>query len=253
MAELRELVAYLDGLLKPALYKDASKNGLQVDSGNARVDRVAAAVDSGLSVIEEAAAGGAQLLLVHHGLLWGDDLPLTGPFGRKIGALYRSGCSLYASHLPLDGNEQVGNNFELGRFLNLTNLEGFFDYHGMPIGCRGETKVQSSLDEIASACEAIPGATKPLVLPFGPHKVRKIGIVTGSGSSALEECAHAGLDLLISGEPKQAAFHTCKELGINAIFAGHYGTETFGVKALLQRLQHSFGVTTLFVDQPTGI
>lgn len=252
MADRNAIVTYLDELLRPALYTDASKNGLQVDAGRSEVTRVAVAVDSGLSVVEEAVDKSADLLIVHHGLFWGSESTLTGAFGAKIRLLVQGGCSLYASHLPLDGNPEVGNAFELGRFLGVSDLAGFCHYGGMTIGARGALH-SATVDSVAKACASMLGAGSPLILPFGRKQIDTVAIVTGSGSSALEDCSREGIDLLISGEPKQAAFHTCKELGLNAIFAGHYATETFGVRALLSRIQAAFSVEGIFIDQPTGI
>src|SRR5262245_25723963 len=124
MTQLKTVTAFFDSLLEVHSYQDSALNGLQVDSGRAEVSCVAFAVDAGQSVIEEAIQRGAELLVVHHGLYWGSCEPVTGPIGRKIRTLISRGCSLYASHLPLDGNTEVGNGFELARYLGLEDISG---------------------------------------------------------------------------------------------------------------------------------
>jgi putative NIF3 family GTP cyclohydrolase 1 type 2 len=62
-----------------------------------------------------------------------------------------------------------------------------------------------------------------------------------------------GLDLFITGEPKQQAYHEAKELGLSVVCMGHYGSETFGVRALQRILTERFGVQTEWIDEPTGI
>jgi dinuclear metal center YbgI/SA1388 family protein len=214
---------------------------------------VAIAVDSGLSVIESAISQKAQLLIVHHGLYWGKEQPIRAVFGKKVRALLASGCSLYAAHLPLDAHSELGNNAQLGNLVGLTQRQGFALLDQNYIGLQGELQSPLGIEEVASRLATLPGAGKPLLLQFGPKKIKKVGIISGSGSFALPEAARCGLDLFISGEPKQEAYHLCRELELNAIFAGHYATETVGVKAVAQQLETVYKLQTFFVHEPTGI
>ncbi len=255
MAQLDSIVNYLNSLLPPEKYKDHSQNGLQVECpGDLNIDKIACAVDSGLSIIEKAVENRAKLLIVHHGLFWGESACITGILGRKIKTLLDNGCSLYASHLPLDGNAEVGNAVEVARFLNCDRVELGFSLPGCaPIGAIGDFSKALPLSEIVERGSRMPAAVTPLVLPFGKTEIKRIGIVTGSGSSMLEESARLGLDLLVSGEPKHAAYHEAKELRMNVAFFGHYATETFGPLALLKRLTQQFDCAGTFIEEPTGI
>ena len=253
MAQLHSIIEYLDSLLEPQSFNDVALNGLQLESSAKDVRKVAVAVDSGTSVIKAAIAQEAQLLIVHHGLFWGSVQALTGSFGKKIDQLFSGDCSLYAAHLPLDAHREVGNAFELGRFLSLDLLESFFEYRGTRIGARGKLAKARSIDYFIERTKEMPGAKQPLVLPFGPQQIKTVGILTGSGSSAIMEAAGAKLDLLVTGEPKQEAYHLAQELKLNVLFAGHYATETFGVRALGQRLKKDFDIDYVFIDEPTGI
>lgn len=253
MAQFSSIVSYLDKLLTPSLYSEPAWNGVQVDSAMGDVRKVAFAVDAGLSVIEKAINEECNLLIVHHGLLWGKALPINGSFGEKIRALIKGRCSLYASHLPLDGNSEVGNGFELARYFGLGNIEGFCLHYGGFVGAKATSAKPLPLEFFLEKGAAMVGAIKPLVLPFGAREIRKVGLVTGSGSSAITLAHEEGLDLLISGESKQEAYHLAKELKINVIFFGHYATETFGVRALAPRVKAGFDVETIFIDEPTGI
>lgn len=257
MADLYSLLELLEALLEPNRYQDLALNGLQVESGVSEIRKVACAVDSGLSVINRAIDENAQLLIVHHGLYWGEQMPIRGPFGKKVRALIEGGCSLYAAHLPLDGNVEVGNAFELARYLELDELAPFAEYKGNTIGAAGVPAprggARGNLEYFMQQLSQLSPSQRLFVLPFGREEIRKVGIVTGSGTFAAHACAGAGIDLLISGEPKQEAYHLAKELGLNMIFAGHYDTETFGVKALARRIAPLCHVETLFIDEPTGI
>lgn len=136
--------------------------------------------------------------------------------------------------------------------MGLTDLEGFLEYKGGFIGAKGRIK-STSMDYFSKKLSSIAGAKEPLVLPFGKEKIASVAIVTGSGAFAISSAAKEGIDLFISGEPKQEAYHLAKELKINVIFAGHYATETFGVAALAKKVADKFDVKTLFINEPTGI
>lgn len=253
MASALEISDYLDSLLQISQFKDDSQNGLQVDAASKKVSTVAVAVDSGLSIIEKAIKLKAQILIVHHGMFWNSPFSLRGIEGEKVRKLIENGCSLYGAHLPLDSHLKFGNAALLAKFLGLSDIEPFFEYHGKSIGVRTSSKQPLKLQDIVEKCKKMSGAIEPLVLPFGRKDIKNIGIVTGSGSVALEECKKLGLDLLVSGESKQSAYHLAKELQINAVFAGHYATETFGVIALGKELERKFKLKSIFIDEPTGI
>ena len=253
MAELREILRYLTELLTPADFEDASFNGLQVESPSQDIRKVATAVDSGLSIIERATAAKSQLLIVHHGLLWGGVMPIAGTYGKKVNLLLSSGCSLYASHLPLDAHRVVGNNALLAQHFELTLEGGFAEANGKFIGVLARTKSLLTREHFTQQARQLTGCTDALMLPFGPEKISTVGILSGSGAFAIHAAAAQGIDLLISGEPKQQVYHEAKELGVNALFAGHYATETLGVRALGRLLHERFGIEHLFIDEPTGI
>jgi dinuclear metal center YbgI/SA1388 family protein len=253
MATLASITRYLDSLLQTALFKDSALNGLQVESAKVEVRRVALAVDAGASIIDQAVQADADLLLVHHGLFWGRTEPIAGVFGAKIRKLLQGKCSLYAAHLPLDAHAEVGNNFELARFFGLSTLEPFFKYEGVPIGVRGRTAGSPNLEWFAARARELTGARGVSTLPFGKPRIETVGIVSGSAAAALSEAVTAGCDLFVTGEPKQDMYHAAKELGVHVLFAGHYASETLGVQALGKRLKRDFEVSTVFIDEPTGI
>lgn len=251
---LHDITSHLDQLLELSRYTDMAVNGLQVESPQLNIRKVGFAVDAGLSVIETAADAGCDLLVVHHGILWGGSPAITGPFARKVQACMTRGVSLYAAHLPLDGHIELGNAAQLAIILGLATTSPCFPYKGAPIGVMGAFEAPRNLHEIASQVAQSEGALQPpLVLPFGPSKVRTVGIATGSATSVIPECAALGIDLLITGESKQEAYHAAKEHHVSVICMGHYASETFGVRALERVLLKAFRVETCWISEPTGI
>ncbi len=246
-----ELVRWLDELLNVHAIPDASLNGLQVEGAD-EVRHVAVAVDASQTAIEQAASVGADFLIVHHGLFWGGMEPITKMTGARVRLLIENNISLYAAHLPLDAHPEVGNNVGLAELLSLTDIQPFAESGGHLIGARGEFPNPMSLRDLADQIEEVLGESV-LVHAGGPMEVQRIGIVTGSGSSFLHQAADLGLDALLSGEPKHDNFHVPFERGISALYAGHYMTETVGVKRLAERLEVDLGLSTEFLLLPTGL
>ena len=254
MAHLSRIIEFLDTLLEPNKYHDSGHNGLQVDSGVDEVITIAGAVDCGLSIIATAVEGDADLLITHHGMYWGESAHVAnGMFGTKLRLLMQHPCSLYTSHLPLDGNLEVGNAAEILRLLGVNEVHPFAVDGTVTLGARGELNHPASIAEIAQALSLCEGYGPEIFFPFGSNDIKTIGVCTGAGGFAIDEARRLGIDLVISGEPKQNLYHHAKEIGQSALFIGHYASETFGVKAVLNVLQNTFAVKTFWISEPTGI
>jgi dinuclear metal center YbgI/SA1388 family protein len=251
--KLESLLQYLDGYLETATHPDYPQawNGLQV-GGNRDVRHIAAAVDASAAAIREAVSRRADLVVVHHGLFWGGGAPLTGRLLRRVEPLIDAGVALYSSHLPLDGHVEVGNNALLCRALGV-EPEGRFDaFEGVSVGWHGRLESPLAAPALAARVEAAVGGPAR-VIAGGPTEIHRVGVVTGSGASALGEAAEMGLDALVTGECQHHHYFDAMELGVHLVLGGHYATETLGVKALAQHVAERFGLTWSFVDQPTGL
>lgn len=246
-----DLVRWLDDRLAISTFTDASLNGLQVEGAD-EVHKVALAVDASLNTFEQAAEVGADMLVVHHGLFWGASERLTGMLGRRVKFLMEKNLSLYAAHLPLDAHPTLGNNWGLARKLGMLDLEPFCLVDGVAIGVKASFAGEVSLRDLADDIETILGESV-LVHAGGPATVRTMGIVSGSAAREVHAAAAEGLDALLTGEPKHDLFHAPFELGVNALFAGHYMTETVGVQLLGEALTEELGIATEFLLLPTGL
>lgn len=252
MADLTEIVEFLDGWLAIDEIEDypGAYNGLEIES-RSPVERVAAAVDACQATAEMAHDAGAQLLLVHHGLFWGEPLPLTGANYRRVRSFLDADLALYAAHLPLDAHPEVGNNVLLAEALGL-EVEGRFGDHdrveGIGVWCAADLPRDDFTARVREAC-----GRDPHVVPGGPPHVRRVGIVTGGASELLPQAHDAGLDTFVTGEGPHHTYHQAEEMGVNLVYAGHYATETFGVKAAAERVAREFGVDWTFLDHPTGL
>ncbi len=252
VVRLEELCAYLDEYLRVGEIKDTSQNGLQVE-GPEEVERVAFAVDGCLESFAQAVEAGAQLLIVHHGLFWDKPLRLVGPHFRRVRTLIEGRCGLYGAHLPLDAHPEVGNSAELARLLGLQETHPFGEYHGVHIGIAGVLDPPLEIPALIGRLVQALGVPPLRVLAGGPEKAARVGCITGGAASMVDQAQEAGLDTFITGETSHTYFHYAVEREMNVLFAGHYATETLGVKALARHLEERYGLETIFLDVPTGM
>jgi dinuclear metal center YbgI/SA1388 family protein len=252
-ARLADIVRELDGLLEPARFADYCPNGLQVPGGEL-VETVATGVSAHLELFERASAEGAELVVAHHGLFWGSGPgPIDAALARRLRVLFEADMSLLAYHLPLDAHPEVGNNALLARALGGTRLEPFARHGGEPIGCLAELPGEGVA--VAELLTRIRQATarEPLVFDCGPPQVRRVGIVTGAAADHLADAIAAGADAFVTGEPAERVMAQAREAGVHFIAAGHYATETFGVRRLGELLAERFGVRHVFLDIPNPV
>lgn len=251
MARLEEVVEYLDGYLRVKEVPDypAALNGLQVQNSG-KVTRVAAAVDASERTIRDALSAGCDFLLVHHGLFWDGNVPVTGRRYRRLEPLIRADAALYSAHLPLDIHEEVGNNVVLARELGVA-LEGRFgEERGIELGWWGRLELKR--EALAARLDDLLGR-RVFMMPFGPEVVRTVGVITGGAGSMIHAAAAAGLDAFITGEGAHHTYFDAEDARMNVFYGGHYATETHGVRALAGHLRERFDLPWQFIDNPTGL
>ncbi len=247
-----EMAGFLDQLLNHATVGDysAALNGLQLENSG-RATRIGAAVDACEATILQAVERGIDFLIVHHGLFWTGISPVRGAAYRKLRKALEGDLAIYSSHLPLDLHPRFGNNARLARVLGLRKTAPFFMEKGSLIGLRAEEAMdRSALHERLGV--VVNGPVK--LIPGGPARVHKIGIITGgAGAELARVVAEGGVDTFITGEGPHWTYTLAEELGVNVLYAGHYATETFGVRAVAEHLSERTGLPWEFLDHPTGL
>jgi dinuclear metal center YbgI/SA1388 family protein len=252
-APLAEIVQELDRLLAPERFADYGPNGLQVP-GRTEVTTVVTGVSAQVELFERARTEGAEMVLVHHGIFWGPGPgPIDAALARRLRVLFEADISLLAYHLPLDAHPEVGNNALLARALGAEDLTPFASHRGEPIGCLARFP-----DEGVPASELLARVHRvtdrePLVFDCGPRLVRSMGILSGAGADHFPAAIAAGADAFLTGEPAERVMAQAREAGVHFIAAGHYATETFGVRRLGEHLHEHFGLRHIFVDVPNPI
>jgi dinuclear metal center YbgI/SA1388 family protein len=255
MPDVTQLIAHLDRLLEADAFRDYGPNGLQVP-GRSEVHTVATGVSANADLLDRAAAEGADLVLVHHGLFWrGEPLEITVLKHRRLQPLFAHDMALAAYHLPLDAHPEHGNNALIAAGLQGADPQRFAEHGGRPIGVHvafgGGDGV--TLDALTAQVTELLGGRQPLVVAGGPDRIRRLGIVSGAATDDLHEAIALGLDAFLTGEPSERGFGIARDAGIHYLAAGHHATETFGVRRLGELLEREFGIRHVFIDVPNPI
>ncbi len=252
MAGRDEIVSFCDELLEVSSFEDYGPNGLQVP-GAPEVEMVITGVSAHRKLIERAVAGG-ELLITHHGLFW-DFLPraLSEQMAERLRLALDARLSIAAYHLPLDAHRQIGNNALLCELLGFElEPQSWAEVKGRPIGAIGRHPEGIGIAELAARVAGSLGR-EPLVFEDGPERVRRIGIVSGAGASEIHGAVGLGLDAFLTGEPAEHVMADAAEGGIHFIAAGHYATETVGIRRLGELVADRFGVEHAFIDVPNPV
>jgi len=251
-----DLVQNTNQFLACDSFEDGQENGLQIE-GKHEIRKVASAVSVNAETVDAAIAWGADMLLTHHGLLWKNQpLHVRGVRRSRLAKILAADLNLLTYHLPLDAHAQVGNNRALAEVAGAIHVEPAFMMRGTAIGCKASIKSQDFSSWLAkfrgnleNGCNVSTGPFQ--VWPHGPDKITTIGFLSGAAPYQVQDAIDAGLDVYVTGEIAEGAYHLAKEAGIHFVGGGHYLTERLGVQRLGAWMQEKFAIEHQFFDVQT--
>ncbi len=231
---------------------DISLNGVQIGAPDRELQKAAFAVDASYDTIEAAVEGGADILVVHHGLFWGSPIAITGSHYRRVKRALDAGLMLLAVHLPLDAHPVYGNNAQMAIALGMKGYDPFGDYKGIRIGFKGSLPFPMTVPEVARIL-GFSEESGMRIIKAGRDMVETVGIISGGGGEDVDQAIREGLDLFITGTAPHEIYSTVRENGINFLAGGHYRSEVFGVRALMRMTEKEWGIPSFFIDAETGL
>lgn len=257
MTTIHALAAYLDEILETRTTPDypGALNGLQLEN-RSEITGIAAAVDFSTRAIKGTIAAKANLLVVHHGMFWEAPGHLIGASYRRLRLLIENDIAVYSSHLPLDRHPTLGNNVLLAKQLGLEPRAAFAEFEGISIGVSGESEIKTAVLAERAKQFAKNYGTEVRTTPIeNQRQTKRWAICTGAGASAdtLREAHETKTDTLIVGEGPHWTAVYAEENDLAIIYAGHYATETLGVRALSEHVGKKYGIPSTFVSAPTGL
>lgn len=248
---INEYTKLLSDRLDIASFDDISLNGVQIESENREIKKVAFAVDACFATIDQAVNEGADILVVHHGLFWGKPIAITGGHYKRVKRAIEGNLTLFAAHIPLDAHPVYGNNAQMAIRLGMREFDPFGTWRGKYIGVKGKLPFPMSVEEVAALLDFNPLLSDMLI--NREEKVESVGIISGGAGEDVVDAIDEGLDLFITGDIGHENYHIAKEAGIDVLGGGHYKSEIFGVKALQRMSEKELGLKTTFIDVETGL
>ena len=245
-----ELEKYLNKMLELESIKDYCPNGLQIEGKN-EINKLVIAVSLNEEIIELAVKKQADAILVHHGFFWNNEnRTITSHKKRRIQKILANNINLFSYHLPLDVHPTFGNNIQLAKLLDLTNIKASEKFNPFGILYKGETKKETSIENFKELL-ADKLEKRPLVLNNNP-RVHKIALITGAGQNYIDQVLNCEIDTFITGEVSEKVFHIALDEKINFISLGHHASERYGVKAIAKHLEEKFNLPYeyLEIDNP---
>ncbi len=248
MINRNELEQYLTTLLSPEQIKDYCPNGLQVQ-GREVIKKIVTGVTASQALLDKAVELKADAILVHHGYFWkNESYVLRGIKHKRIKTLMDNDISLFAYHLPLDIHPELGNNAQLAKIFDISNVMPLEVGNPLSVAVKGEFQKALTAQELTTLISDKLSRTC-LHLPSGENqKIKTIAWCSGGGQDYIELAAEQGIDAFISGEVSEKTTHSAKEMNIHFFAAGHHATERYGVKALAEHLAQHFNIDVEFVD-----
>jgi len=251
MFERDDIINHINSFLLVSETKDYCQNGLQVE-GTQKVKKIAFGVSASLELFKKAAEQKANMVIVHHGLIWNKPFVITGYKKERIKILIENDISLAGYHLPLDRHNEVGNNIGIIKWFNPSIIIPFSkdSLGNKSIGFIGILDEAISFEAICKTLESNTGKIT-LRIPPKTKNIKKIAVVSGGAADCIYDAIDAEADVYITGEPGEYIQQLCQETGIGFIAGGHYNTEKTGILALQKYMEQKFnGIETVFIDIP---
>lgn len=254
MIKRDELIDFINKTLAVEIDKDPWLfNGLQVIGKN-EVKKVALGVSPNMELFQKAADWGADMIVLHHGLL-GPKIktPITKVLRNRLKVLFDNEMTLLTYHLFLDNHPVLGNNAQIIKLLGAKKGKKFGYMEKLYWGYEGEFAKAITIEELIKKAKKLFGS-EVRVFKYGPKMIKKFAVVSGGGPYLLNEAVDKNLDAFLTGEPREPTEAWTKEAGIHFFYLGHYNSEKFGIKALEKVLKKKFPqLEVKFIEVPNPL
>lgn len=231
---------YFDPGLDVAAIDPHMTNGLMV-RGREEVEKIGFGVSASLALFEKAHQAKCDALIVHHSFNLPSHNHYDSLFQDRIAYLIKNDISLFGYHFLLDAHPEVGNNTQILKVIGAKAIKSF-EEDGVAWGWIGEFADSISLKNIAKKL-APYFSPRTVTYDFGPKTIKRVVALSGMGapsSKDMEYLKDLKIDLFITGEVHEWNRELFHEAGIHFIAGGHYATEVFGVKALMEKVKNHF-------------
>ena len=253
MATVKDVYQAIDQWAPFCTQMDFDNSGFLVGRGGTSVTKVLVALDITKTVIEEAEAVGAELIVSHHPVIFRALKTVTDAdtTGENVLLLAEKGIAAICAHTNLDA-AQGGVNCALAQRLELSDIEQLHpdgvDEQGRVYGIgRIGCAHQSGLDaeEYARFVKESLGTCSVRFVDCG-KPVSKVAVGGGSCADMMVDAIAKGCDTFVTADVKYNFYLEARQLGINLMDAGHYATENVVCAPMVEYLSGQFpGVSVI--------
>ena len=237
--KLKKIINLIEKWAPLELAEDFDNVGLILGDENVEVKKALITLDTLENVVDEAVENKCDLIISFHPIIFDGLKKITNNtyVNRVISKSIKNNINIYAIHTNLD-NHPKGVNFQISKYLNLNNPKILIP----KIDCKGGMGMIGELQKPATEKEFlnyVKGIMKTSLIKhskFLDKKIKKVAVLGGSGSFAIEEAIKAGADCFITADLKYHDYFRA-ENKILLLDIGHYESEQYTKELILNFLR----------------
>ncbi len=243
------VIEKLESLAPGCLAESWDNPGLLTGRFAKEIRTVMLAVDASDSVVEEAVAQGADMLLTHHPLIFSPRRQINdGDFiGRRLVKLLRHDICCYAMHTNFDVSVMADAAADRIGLQDRQVLDVTYEKDGQRegIGRIGKLPAAVTLEACGRQIRDAFALSSVKIFGDGGRMVEKAAICPGAGKSVVGKAAAQGADVLITGDIDHHTGIDALAMGLCIVDAGHYGLEQIFVPYMETYLKRECGELTV--------
>lgn len=254
-----ELIQIINTHAPRDLEEDWDNSGWQINLAEDEVSKILVTLEITDAVIDEAESIGADFILSHHPLIFGeiDVVDCNKATGNYIARLIKNNQSVYSTHTSFD-SAFGGINDDLAERVGLQKIRKLHMHkpNGEPIeiiGRMGEYESEKTLDEVCNIVkDALKIDMKLIVVGDPESKIKRVAVCGGAGGDAISGLINH-CDLFITGEVRHHEGQMAKEGNLCVINAGHFATEKYFAENMGDKLKSELGDRVEIIESSVSV
>lgn len=240
---LQDVLDILEEVAPSRLAEEWDNPGLQVGDPSLEIQKILIALDPTLRALAQAAAGGSQLLLTHHPLIFRPLSRLDPKIypGNVIFEAVKKEIAVAAAHTNLDVvpggiNDMLASLFKLEHVEVLEKKEDQ-KITGAGLGRIGNLKEPMTLLALMETAKTLLGTQNVRGLGGKNLNIRRVAVVGGSGGGMAAAASRMGADLLLTGDISHHEALEALNYELALIDGGHFYTEKAALRPIKDRIE----------------